>query len=235
MFDDLLSRAMVALPRVMANRVLTQFEPEKDVFYTRRGHVGAITRLVKAAKHDELKLFTSPKELDDFLWSAFRYLRLLGDHEEILVALGQRPESPAGRVRLDGLWRCVGTRSESSFTPLSRQIIDQQVCRIHGGCAIIVHNHAPYDVRAFLKLFFGWTPLPSSKDREIALAGDMAMLRRWVATGHEGTLRWYLVEEDRMREFFLPSVERFQRVLEYICVRDASSIDWAEAARILLL
>lgn len=233
MIDDLLNRAMAALPRVVANRVLTQFEPEKELFYARRGHVGAVTRVVKAAGHDELKLFTSPKELDDFLWSAFRYLRELRGHEEILVALGQ---TSSGRVRLDGLWRGVGTRSASSFTPLARQIIDQQVCRIHGGCAIIVHNHPPYDVRTFLRLIFGWTPLPSSQDREIALAGDMAMLRRWFATGHEGTLRWYLVEEDRMREFFLPSIERFQRVLEYICGRDARSpLDWTEAARILLL
>ena len=53
---------------------------------------------------------------------------------------------------------------------------------------------------------------------------------------HEGEFRWFLVDEDRMSQFFLPSVERFERLFDYVRTRDPvrSPFDLMEAAKLLL-
>lgn len=153
--------------------------------------------------HDFVQAFRTPKTLDDVLWAGYRHLRELDDREELVVALGQRRGSSAtAPLRFDGLWRGIGDRSTSTFTPLARSIVRRQVMDVSGGCAVVIHNHPPHDLRTLFSLFLDWTPLPSSTDRETALASDMAAWRRWFETGHDGSFKWYLVEEGRMREFY---------------------------------
>lgn len=235
---ELIEQAARALPVVVANRVLTQFEPEREEFLVRRGHVGPVTRLLRRGGHDEVVRFSTPKALDDVLCAAYRHLRDLERHEELVVLLGQKiGANAAGPTMFTGFWRGIGDRSSVNFSPLARDIIERHVTTVDGGCVAVVHNHPPHDLKSLLSLLMEWTPLPSSSDRETALSHDMRALARWFNTGHDGSYRWYLVDEGRMIEFFLPSVERFQRTFEYIHAQRAAtgSFDMLQAARILLL
>lgn len=231
--ENLLVRAASEVPRIVKNQILTAFEPDAAEPKGRRGHVSATTRLLRATAHDEVRRFSSPKRAEDVLRAAQLHLSDLDDHEELIVAFGKR--TSRGPV-FEGVWRGVGHAGGVSFTPLARDLVQKMVTTVHGAYFVVIHNHPPNDLKTLLSLFLDWVPLPSSGDREVALRNDVATLRRFLQTGHDGSFKWYLVDESQIKEFFLPSVERFEQLFAYITSREKGSpFDFVQGFRILFL
>ena len=213
---DLIDRTLRAAPVIALNRLLAEFEPTKDSFYVRPARVGAITKAIRSTPPDEFTRFHTPKGRTDFLWAALNHLAPMIDHEELLVAFGRRRgadrNSPS---QLEGLWRGVGSRSSVELTPRVREVIARQAS-VDRGEVLVVHNHPAHDVKSFLRLLFGWKPLPSSQDREVALHYNVEATLRSLQDARGGTLRWYLVDEDRLSGFYLPSLERILSALRFL-------------------
>ncbi len=206
--EDLIRRAVEAAPIIAAHRALAEFEPTKSKFRVRSGNVSAITKVLRSLGHDEVRLFPTPKGRTDFLWAAYNHLVKLTDHEELFVALGRRRgDGEHAPSSLEGVWRGVGGRDSVALSPQVQGMIERQIL-VENGEVIIVHNHPPFDVKSLYSFLFGWKPLPSSADREVALGHNLRAFFSALQNGRGGRLRWYLVDESKLAEFYLPSLER---------------------------
>lgn len=186
--------------------VVAALEPEKEWFTNRPAQVGAITKVLRTLRHDERKRFASPKGRDDFLWAALNYLAPL-PHEELLVAIGsRRGNRRSSGAALRSVHRTVGTRASVTPTPFVRALVDAELER-EGAEVILVHNHPSNVVKSALQLVVDWRPVPSDADRNLARALLGQRLEHVLTAARPSSLKWYLVDEGRLGEFFLPAAD----------------------------
>lgn len=212
-FVDLLGRAAAAIPFVAKHAVLAAFEPKPVTLKSRPANVAAVSRAILGLGHDEFVQMKSPKGRNDFLVAAQNHLRCLKEHEELLVAFGRRKGATRSAAsRLTHLWRGKGTADRVDFTPALLHALEN-ASRDEAGSVLLVHNHPKFDVKTLFSMIAGWTPLPSSTDRMVALHYNLNWIKN-VLTGRGGaTMRWYLVDEGHLAEFYLPPVEFFEGIL----------------------
>jgi hypothetical protein len=205
---DLLERAIEAAPMLLGNRIIAEFEPMPTSLAYRESHARVVKAGIRDAAHDELKAFPSTVGRNAFLAAAFEHLTEIDDHEELIVAFGKRrgtrDESP---TMLSGLWRGIGRHDEVGITPLLRHTLETQAAYDRSEI-IFVHNHPMHDVKSLVRFLFGWTPLASSPDRNVALRMNTIAALKSMA-GFSNHHRFYLVDEERLARFWLPSLEWF--------------------------
>lgn len=189
-----------------ANAVLTNCEepPLRRIRLSQPSNGAVVTRALRNARPDSLTKFAKSKSRSAILLAAKNYLSSKTDHEELVVFFGKRRGD--GAV-FEGFWLNRGDRSGVGFTRLALSTI-QGVVMNDRSEIVIVHNHPPNDLKALLASWFGWRPLPSSADRETALAHNVPTWVWLLSDGFGPRLKWYLVDEGEIAEFYLPSVER---------------------------
>lgn len=129
MDQDAFRRLSGQILRLAAHRLVAGFEPDKNTYRVRHGHVAAITRILSKLGHDQVIPFKTPKGRDTFLWAAHKHLDPVTTHEELLVGFGKR----RGRARSAGssvefVYRAVGDRTRlrsprSSSVSLRRSLL----------------------------------------------------------------------------------------------------------------
>lgn len=201
----------MTLPGIVGNLLkaatMAALEPEKKTFRVRPGHPGAITRLLRELGHDERKRFASPKGRDAFLLAATRYLTSL-PHEELLVAFGSRRGGRrSSGVSLRSVHRTVGQHGSVTPTSYLLGLVDHELER-EGAEILLVHNHPDNLVRSALTAVVGsWKPLASDADRQLAQTFLLRRKDHLLTAGRPSSLKWYVVENGRLGEFFLPSAD----------------------------
>ena len=212
--EFLVGQAARLAPELAVQRALAEFEPTIEKVRIRPARVGWVTKALRATPHDGFALLPKSVGRENFLYAAWKHLVELDDHEELVVGLGRRhgPRSTSPS-RIEGLWRGVGGRGSVSFTPLALQAIQNQA-KVERGDILVVHNHPPHLLKSFLSgLFGGWKPMPSSGDRNTAFAHDLRALGALMKGQGNAGFRWYLVDEGRLAQFFMPSTERLVALL----------------------
>ncbi len=209
-FDDILKRAQAYgaavqnAHRIVPHLLLAALEPKVVDFIVRSPRVGAVTRILRSSGHDEVRALKTPCSRHDLLWSSLRYLEHIDDHEELIVGFGRRiAQNEQAGIKIDGVWKGVGTRNHVSLTPLAIDIIKRHLTTIRRGAIVVIHNHPRNDIKSAFAELFDWRPVPSSGDRESAIRLNLA-----AQDSGDGVLRWYLVDEGEMAEFHLPPLER---------------------------
>lgn len=206
--EEILSTILDKLSPFVESRILTLAEPEKQNFYVRNSHLAPVTKMLRRAAHDSVHRFKTPKGRDTFLWAVLRHLEKVKGREWLVVGLGKRIGNVRSRpCRIEGMWVGHGTKGQVSLTELARQLVDQQVERVRNGEVIIIHNHLSNPIKWILSQMIGWTPLPSAIDRRTAFSAHLSTLKNFANRGHRGYFRFYLVDEGKLREFFLPPLE----------------------------
>ena len=206
--EDIISKILEKLSPYIISRILTLGEPEKRTPYARGHDAAHITRILRKATHDSIHRFNTPKGRDTFLQAVLKHLERIQDREWLVVGLGKRIGSARSRPsRIEGMWVGHGTRDQVSLTQLARQLVSQQVERVTNGEAIIVHNHPTNPVKWTLNQVIGWTPLPSGIDRQTAFRAHLTTLKNFINSGQQGHFRFFLVDEGKLREFFIPPPE----------------------------
>lgn len=197
-----------ALLELAESRVIAELEPKKAGFLVRRGHVGAVVRALRGAPHDAVLRFRTAKGRDTFLYACLCHLSHVQDCEWLIVGLGRRrgvgPERPSA---IEGMWIGRGDAASVAFTPLAQSLVRQQMEIVRNGEVLVVHNHPPHPIKWVIRQIVGWTPLASRQDRRTAHAAHAAMFRRIACGHHAGHIRFYLVDEGELKEFFLPPLE----------------------------
>lgn len=212
-WSDLLDRAIAAAPMLLANRIVAHFEPMPASLAYRPDHARLVRSAIDGLGHDAFALFPETIGRNAFLAAAFAHLARIRDHEELLVAfgtrLGERDESPS---RLTGLWRGSGGHDQVGMTPMLRDIVAKHAGNVERSEILFVHNHPEHDVKSLVRFLLGWTPLASSPDRNTAVGMNLNAALRSLF-GQASHHRFYLVDEEMLGRFWLPSVETFMTIL----------------------
>jgi hypothetical protein len=204
---------------VLTQRLLAAFDPPTAPPRFDPAQVGAITRVIRQARENELVPFANPKARWDFLEAARRYLHSLSNREEILVAFGtQGGPSRSARSRLLALWRGVGTERGVALGPELMKLL-ADVAGSSNDEAIVVHNHPPYWLRHVAAALGLWKPTPSPQDRDLMLRYEAVCVTAWFSRAACGRFRWYLVDEGEISEFRIPDPTTAVTVLDRLLNR----------------
>ena len=192
--------------------LVANLEPIKSGFRTRPPHVAAITKRLRTLGHDQVGQFATPKGRDDFLLATARYLAPLR-HEELIVAIGDRTSGGRnGGARLTRVHRTVGNIDSVPLTPRLLDLIEPELQRDSAEIGL-VHNHPPNLVKSFIRQAVGWRPLASAADRKLATALSCSRIGHFFRSPRPSSLKWYLVDEGELSEFFLPSFDDLLRLV----------------------
>jgi hypothetical protein len=204
--DEILRGLGGKLLRLAAHRLVAEFEPDKDSFRVRPGHVGAITKTLSRIDHDQVKSFRTPKGRDTFLWAARRHLDPIATHEELVVGFGMR-RGPArsAAARIDFVYRAVGERTRVTVTEKLIALLETQLTKDRAE-VILIHNHPVHPVHAVVRELVGdWKPLPSTSDRDIAMTLLASRVGHLLTSAWPSSFKFYLLDQGHMAEFLLPS------------------------------
>jgi len=217
MSEEILDRIWEKLPPYIESRLLTLAEPEKRSFRIRRYQSGPITRILHRANHDSVHCFRTPTNRDTFLWAVLNHLKKTHDKEWLVIGLGRRLGIEKSRPsKIEGMWVGHGNRGQVGLTPLGMRLIKQQTQKVKNGEVILIHNHLTDPFKWIVGQFIGWTPLPSEADRQTAFKLYIENLKTLSNKSYPGFYRFYLVEEGRLREFFLPPVNTLLEVFRAV-------------------
>jgi hypothetical protein len=206
--QSLVDQAKAAIPELAAQGLVALFEPVKMSFPGHPAKSAAVTRAIRRTEPDGVTKFRTAKGREDFLWSALSYLSPIRGHEELLMAFGRsHGRDRSSPSRLEGVWRGVGDARSVRLTPRAEGIIRERLA-MDRGQVILVHNHPPNLIKTIMAKTLGWRPIASETDRETALLRNLSTFLRDPTTGFGTALRWYLVDEGEMSEFYLPSLRR---------------------------
>jgi hypothetical protein len=216
--NDLRTQIRELLSEVATSRILAAFEPEVEVLPGVR---------IGQARHIASKLAIAPD--DHFIKFPRRYGRhttlagvcmfLEKDHakEYLVTAFGKRRgRSLRGPAQFDGLHVSHGNEHAVNFSERSLHYLKEHVDKVQDAEVLIVHNHPRNFVSDLLSRLMDWGPLPSEIDRETMYQFKYESVLRWLASGGFQSIKFYLVQDGRLREFQMPSSVRIASLLNML-------------------
>jgi hypothetical protein len=209
-WPDLLEYAKQALPKVLLNRVLAEFEPIVQPVVVRPTNATDVLAAIECASPDSFAKLAAPRSRNAFLHAAVTHLSPIETHEELLIGFGHHR---GNQTKVDVLWRGVGSGRSVAPSPQARHAMDQHVSVVKDGEVLLVHNHPPHLIKDLFKEWFGWRPLPSSDDRDYAARKNLEAFQRFLLTQNRSRFRWFLVDDGQLAEYFLPSIEQWAALL----------------------
>ncbi len=136
------------------------------------------------------------------------------DKEHLITAFGRRKGRALNRpAEFQGLHVPHGTRNAVQFSRLNLDYPQKHVDRIRHAELLVCHNHPGNFVSDLLSAVIDWSPLPSNTDRETMYEFKHNAIARWLASGNFQNMRFYLIEEGRLREILLPATGRIAKIL----------------------
>jgi hypothetical protein len=199
-------------------RVLAELDPVTDSIRYDPSRVSTIHRSIRQMTLESETRLRTPKGRWDFLEACRRYLAPLHDREELIVAFGtQGGTQRHSRSRLTSIWRSVGEKRKVELPTELLTRLDS-IAGSKNAEAILVHNHPHFWLRRLLAQAGLWLPTASYADRDLAVAYEQKAFAAWLRAGSAGRLRWYVVDENEIREFRLPSLDRMRALAEVLRV-----------------
>ncbi len=216
--NDLGTRIRELLGEIVTSKVLTAFEPETEVLPgVRIGQARYISTKLAMAPDDHFIKF--PKRYGRHTTLAGVWMFLEKDHanEYLVTAFGKRKGgSLRGPAQFDGLHVSHGNQHSVNFSDRSLCYLNEHVDKVRDAEVLIFHNHPRYFVSDLLSGVMDWSPLPSNRDRATMCQFKYESLMRWLASGGLQMIKFYLVEEGRLREILMPPAGRIVSLLNAV-------------------
>ena len=208
--DETLKNLHGHLLRLAAHRLVAGLEPDKVRFCIRPAQVAPITRTLNKLAHDEIQAFRTPKGRDTFLWASMRHLAAISTHEELVVGFGtRRGRARSAGAKIEFVYRAIGERGSVVVTERLIGLLGTQLAKDRAE-VVLIHNHPVHPARAALRELVGdWKPLPSTSDRNVAMALLTSRIGHVLTSAWPSSFKFYLLDEGRLAEFFLPSPDLF--------------------------
>lgn len=215
---DLGTRIKEFLGEIVTSKVLTAFEPETRVVPgVRIGQARYISTKLAMAPDDDFIKF--PKRYGRHTTLAGVWMFLEKDHEKeyLVTAFGRRKgRSLRGPSQFDGLHVSQGNQHAVNFSERSLGYLKEHIDKVRDAEVLIVHNHPRNFVSDLLSRLVDWDPLPSNTDRETMYQFKYESVLRWLASGGFQSIKFYLVEDGRLREFQMPPTSRIASLLSTV-------------------
>ncbi len=138
-------------------------------------------------------------------------------HEYLVTVFGQRRRSGIYRpADFSGFHISFGTYSQVQFSPACISIFQRMISQFSNTEILIFHNHPRNIVTDLLSQILDWDPLPSNTDRNTMSSFKYETIVHWLAAGHAFNVRFFLIENKRLREICLPSLEATLNIFKEI-------------------
>lgn len=205
---------------IVCSKLLTIFEPEKhSLSGVRIGQARYISGKLAKSPDDSFIKFPTNSGYGRHTTLAGIWMFLGKDHrnEYLITAFGKRRGQGANRpAEFYGLHISYGTKGNVQPSPCWFDYLYKHTGSVDNAEVLICHNHPKHLVRDILSQMMDWSPLPSSTDRETLFKFKYEALVRWYTSGNFQSLRFFLVEEGRLREFQLPPLARLVEIAQAV-------------------
>ena len=141
------------------------------------------------------------------------------DHkkEYLITAFGKRKGRGLDRPAcFYGLHISHGAERSVNFSPLCIDYFQKHITEVDNAEILVCHNHPRNFVADLLSQIIDWSPLPSNTDRETMYQFKHKEVIKWLASASFRNIRFFLVENLRLREIQLPPVARIAQFLRWL-------------------
>jgi hypothetical protein len=205
------------LKDVGKSKALTLFEPEIGTPNYRVGQARFISGKLSKSAHDSFIRFPNRYGRHTTLAGIWMFLEKDHSREYLVTAFGRRKGKGLDRpAQFDGLHVSHGEAHNVKFSPFCIDYFQKHVSGIENAEILICHNHPRNLVSDLLSQIICWSPLPSNTDRETMYQFKCRAITNWLVSGSFKSIRFYLVENRRLREIQLPPVERISQLLKWL-------------------
>ena len=206
------------LSEIVTSKALTALEPEtKVVAGVRIGQARYIATKLAIAPDDYFIKFPKRYGRHTTLAGVWMFLEKDREKEYLVTAFGKRKgRSLRGPAQFDGLHVSHGNQHAVSFSEQSLHYLKEHVDKVRDAEVLILHNHPRYFVSDLLSRLMDWSPLPSNTDRETMYQFKYESVLHWLASGGFQNIKFYLVEDGRLREFQMPPANRIASLLNIV-------------------
>ncbi|HHT9146497.1 MAG TPA: hypothetical protein ACFYD4_12640 [Candidatus Wunengus sp. YC61] len=198
--------------------LLTEFEPEINFLRgTRTGQSRFISGKLAKSPDDSFIEFPSNYGRHTTLAGIWMFLEKDHRQEYLVTAFGkQKGQGLCRPAQFYGLHISYGAERSVQFSPYWFDYLQKHIERISNAEVLICHNHPKHVIRDIFSQLLDWSPLPSNKDRETLFRFKYEAIVRWYTSGNFQNLRFFLVEEGRLREFQLPPINRLIEIAQTV-------------------
>jgi hypothetical protein len=204
------------LVEVGATKLLTLAEPEIAMLRGARiGQARHIAAKLAAAQDDSFVTFPKKYGRNTTLGGIYFFLRKDHEKEYLVTAYGRRKGGSFARpAQFDGVHLSHGAQHSVGFSDLNLSYLEKHAGSVRDAEVMVCHNHPRNLVSDLLARLIDWSPLPSNIDRETMCHFKYKSLVRWLAAGRLLSIKFYVMENRRIREIKLPSANRIVSLLK---------------------
>ncbi len=197
------------------SKLLTIFEPEtRSIPGVRIGESRFISGKPRSVKHDSFYRFPNTYGRNTTLVGLWMFLAQEHKSEYLITAFGKTKGQTVHRpAQYYGIHISYGSSAAVSFSQLSLDYLEKHMSAVSNSEIMVIHNHPGSSPAHFLSQLLQLGPLPSNRERDTMLRFKYESAVRQLAVVGFKSIRFYLVEEGRLREFCIPPVNR---VISYI-------------------
>ena len=213
--NDFATRIEECFAEIVASKALAVLEPEAEVIRgVRLGQARYISTQLARAPDDSFIKFPNIYGRHTTLAGVWMFLEKDHQKEYLVSAFGRRKGDSGRRpAEFEGLHVSHGSEHSVQFSKLNLDYLEKHVENVHHAEILICHNH-PRNLVSDLLSLIDWSPLPSNTDRETMYQFKHRAVERWLASVRFQSIRFYLVEDGRLREIQLPSTKRIASLLK---------------------
>jgi hypothetical protein len=219
--DNLSSVLKDWLNEVMISKTMTLFEPEtKSISGVHIGRSRFISGKLAKSSDDSFIQFPQCYGRHTTLVGIWMFLGKDHGREYLVTAFGKRKGSSVDRpAQFYGLHISHGAQHNVKFSPTCIDYFQKHVAGINNAEVLVCHNHLRNFATDLLSQIIAWSPLPSNADRERSYQFKHRAIIGWLASGNFYNIRFFLVENGRLREIQLPPAERVAKMLRALTIQ----------------
>lgn len=216
MVDQFKTQLAQWITEVGTSKLLTIFEPEtRSIPGVRIGESRFISGKLKSLTADSFYEFPRVYGRNSTLVGLWMFLAQEHPHEYLITAFGKSKGQTAGRpAQYYGIHVSYGSSAAVGFSQLCLDYLEKHVRAVSNSEIMVIHNHPGNGPAHFLSQLFEMGPLPSNKDRDTMMRFKFYSAVTELAVGGFKNIRFYVVEDGRLREFSIPPVNRIIRAIK---------------------
>lgn len=222
--NDLSSTLKDWLREVVTSKILTLFEPEgKSIPSVRIGQSRFISTKLAKLSDDSFWKFCKCYGRNTTLAGIWMFLEKDHRREYLVTTFGKRRGAERGRSsQFYGLHISYGVEHAVNFSPTCIHYFQKHISEIDNAEVLVCHNHRRNFLTDLLSQLIDWSPLPSNKDRETMYQFKYQGILKWLTSSSFHNIRFFLVENGRLREIQLPPADRVVSTLKRFTIHTSA-------------
>lgn len=188
------------LKEVFSNLFIGAFETSPLIFTSsERGKGGAFSKKLRQANSSIIISLNKPIYRKAFLYGCATFYYYLNDQNEwLIIGFG---EKSGARTKINSYYIQQGDVNGVEVPTSIIEYVSNLIKKMPNSDVIFIHNHPPKPLRLLKNFIAGEIPIASTQDRHFAWRNKLETV-----FGLLGKKRFYLIENDLVKEFYLPSL-----------------------------